>query len=270
MTSRRFVALLGAVALLVALGGCAVSVPTSDGSGAGAGTTSDPDPDALFESAFVHADDLEDLEGIRTVEMTAGNDTVSERVRVEKRPYTDERSEVLNASEPSVIGDRYVSNASMTWSYDPDAATAYRFEPAEPFDDEAIRSDRAAMAAEQRELYDLEYAGTARIANREAHVLEIEPKNETVERDVSVLVGNTEFVVPLETAPVETDLGVVEWSLWIDAEYDYPLKERLVYEGENGQRHELRMAYETVRFNVGLEDERFAFEPPENATVEEW
>ncbi|RKD97495.1 LolA family protein [Halopiger aswanensis] len=269
MTPRRFAALLGAIALLVALGGCAVSVPTSDGS---TGTDADtgPEPDALFESAYVHADDLEDLEGIRTVEMTAGNDTVSERVRIEKRPYTDERSKVLEASDPSVIGDRYVSNASATWNYDPDAETAYYFEPAEPFDDAAIRSDRADMAAEQRELYDLEYAGTERIADREAHVLEIEPKNETVERDVSVLVGNTEFVVPLETAEVETDLGVIEWSLWIDSEYDYPLKERLVYEGANGERHELLMEYETVTFNAGLEDERFAFEPPANTTVEDW
>lgn len=85
-----------------------------------------------------------------------------------------------------------------------------------------------------------------------------------------MLVGNTEFVVPLETATVETERGVLEWSLWIDSADDYPLKERLVYEGANGERHELHMEYETVPFNTGLEDERFAFEPPENTTVEKW
>jgi len=53
-------------------------------------------------------------------------------------------------------------------------------------------------------------------------------------------------------------------------EYDYPLKERVVFEEPNGERIVMTERFVSVAFNTGLEDETFAFEPPENATVEEW
>ena len=263
MATRRLAALLGVLVLGVLLTGC-VALEES---------LSEPNeaaPEAVFEGAYVHSEDLEDLRGVRRVELTDGNRTVSERVQVEKRPYVDERSEVLEASDPALVGNLYVSNATRNWDYDPDAGVARYFEPDEPFDSEAVRADRAETAAELRERYDLEYRGTDRIAGREAHVLAVEAKSETVERGVSFLVGDTEFVVPLETSDANGDLEIVEQRLWIDAEYEYPLKERVVYETNTGERGELVMEYESIAFNVGLADERFAFEPPENATVEEW
>lgn len=266
MNARKFAVGFTLIALVV-LSGC-VSVLTTGGDELG--RSNEPEPEAVFEGAFVHSDELEDLEGDRLTKMTTGNETVTELVHVEKRPYTDERSEVLEASDPTLIGNRYVSNATTNWEYDPDAQSAQYFEPAEPFDDDAIRSDRAEMAAEKLEMYDLEYTGTGRVADREAHVLAVEPKNETVEEGVAVLVGNTEFVVPLETADRGTDLDVIEWMIWIDTEYDYPLKETLIYEGANGERHEMTMAFETVTFNAGLGDETFAFDPPADTAVSEW
>jgi len=43
-----------------------------------------------------------------------------------------------------------------------------------------------------------------------------------------------------------------------------------VFEEPNGERIVMTERFVSVAFNTGLEDETFAFEPPENATVEEW
>ncbi|OLZ41436.1 hypothetical protein A6E15_10770 [Natrinema saccharevitans] len=263
MTDRRLGVLLVVLAVGLLLAGCvALEDPESD--------ADDPDPEAIFEGAYVHSEDLEDLRGVRRVEMTDGNRTVTEVLRIERRPYVDERSEVVEASDPVVVGNRYVSNATDNWYYYPDADVAQHFETDGQFDSEAVRSSRAETAANISSHYDLEYRGTDRIADREAHVLAVEAKNETVERDVSLIVGDTEFVYPLETSDPTDEIDVVEQRLWIDTAYDYPLKERLVYETPSGDRYELRMEYESIAFNVGLEDDRFAFEPSENTTVEEW
>ncbi|OAQ51186.1 membrane protein [Natrinema mahii] len=263
MTSRRLAAVLGVLVVSVLLTGCvALEDPERE--------TDEPDPAAVFEGAYVYSEDLEDLRGVRRVEMTDGNRTVTEVLRIERRPYVDERSAVIEASDPIVVGNLYVSNATKNWYYYPGADVAKHFDPAEAFDSEAIRSSRAERADEVRNLYDLGYRGTDRVADREAHVLAVEAKNETVERDVSLIVGDTEFVLPLETDDPRDEIDVVEQRLWIDTEYDYPLKERLVYETPDGERYELRMEYESIAFNVGLEDDRFAFDPPENTTVEEW
>ncbi|QLK25562.1 DUF2092 domain-containing protein [Natrinema zhouii] len=268
MTTRRFAAVLGVIVVGVLLSGCiALDSPSSDPD-----DPDDPDPEAVFEGAFVHADDLEDVQGNRTSEVTNGSVTITEPVRVQKRPYVDERTEVLDASDPAVDASTYVSNATMNWLYFPDSQVAKHFEPDEPFDSERVRSNRAEMADEQLEKYELEYQGTEQIAGRDAHVLDAEAKNETVERGISAIVGDTKYVYALETSDPDPsgELQTVEQTLWIDTEYDYPLKERVVFEEPNGERIVMTEQFESIAFNTGLDDETFAFEPPENATVEEW
>ena len=265
MQPRRFAALCCLLTLVV-LGGC-VGVPSGEEAPS---DTDDPDPEAVFEGAFVHSDDLEDVSGEMRSEVTDGNRSVVERVLMAERPYVDYRDEVLEASNPDRVGDVYVSNATTKWWYYPDVGIVQYTEFDEPFEDESVRESRAEMAAEQRELYDLEYRGTEEIADREAHVLDVEAKDEVVTEGLSVLVGDTEYVYALETIDPEDELTVVEQTIWVDAEFDYPLKEKLVFEGPEGTRHVMTEEFESVTFNSGLEDDRFAFEPPENATVEEF
>ncbi|MFC6769204.1 LolA family protein [Natrinema soli] len=269
MTTRRFAAVLGVIVVGVLLSGCvAFDAPSSDPNDPD--DSDGPDPEAVFEGAFVHADDLEDVQGNRTTKVTNDSVTVTELVRVQKRPYIDERTEVLDASDPAARGNTYVSNATMNWFYYPDSQVAQYFEPDEPFDSETVRSDRGEMAAEKVDKYDLEYQGTEQIAGRDAHVLDVEAKNETVERGISAIIGDTEYVYALETSDPKDELQAVEQTLWIDTEYDYPLKERVVFEEPDGERIVMTERFESVAFNTGLDDETFAFEPPENATVEEW
>ncbi|QLG47337.1 LolA family protein [Natrinema halophilum] len=266
MTNRRYTVVLGALAIMVLLSGCSmVSVPSS-GTDDG-GPDSDPDPEVVFEGAYVHADELEDVQGVRTNNVTNGSESVIERVRVKQRPYVDERTKVLESPDPGRIGNVYVSNATENWFYYPNSSVAEYFAPEEPFTNEEVRSSRASMAEKQLENYSIEYRGTERVADRETHVLDVKAKNETVEKGISTIVGDTEYVFALETSNPAEDLRTVEQTLWIDTEYDYPLKEKVVFEQPNGERIVMTERFESVRFNTGLDDETFAFDPPENATV---
>ena len=131
-----------------------------------------------------------------------------------------------------------------------------------------MRTARADEADRQLEFYDLEYRGTETVADRETHVLDVTAKDEAVTDGLSVLVGDTEFVYALETVDPASELEVTEQTIWIDTEYEYPLKERVVAEGVDGEAYEFTERFETVTFE-DVDDGTFAFEPPANATVEE-
>ncbi|APX00133.1 DUF2092 domain-containing protein [Halobiforma lacisalsi AJ5] len=282
MTSRRTAIVLCLLVLVVPLSGCVVLEDGDDGPsttapkpGPEAESEQSPDPAAVFEGAFVHSEALENVRGERTTTVTIGEpgdaETRTERVAVVERPYVEYRSEVLESSAPDRVGEVYVSNASVSWWYDPDGPSASYFPVEEPFDDDAVRADRAAQADRQSDLYDLEYLGTETVADREAHVLAVEAKNETVAEGISLLVGDTEFVYALETIDPTEKLVADEQRLWIDAEYEYPLKEELVVSAESADdadRYVMTERFETVTFNDGdVGDDTFAFDPPENATV---
>ncbi len=264
MNCHRVSAGLALVALLVVVAGCqAPAVPSTDGA------DGDPDPEAVFEGAFVHADDLEAVSGERTTFVSDGEATRTERVAVAERPYVEYRSEVRESDAVDRVGDVYVSNATGSWWYDPDANVASVYEADDPYENEDVRAARADEADRQVEFYDLEYRGTETVADREAHVLSVEAKEEAVTEGLSVLVGDTEFVYALETVDPTDELEVTEQTIWIDAEYEYPLKERVVAETADGGTAELTERFETVRFE-DVDDGTFAFEPPANATVEEF
>ncbi|WP_117365878.1 LolA family protein [Natrarchaeobaculum sulfurireducens] len=262
MNRHRVSAGVVLVAFLMLVAGCqAPAVPSTDG-------PDDPDPEAVFEAAFVHAEDLEAVSGERTTVVTAGDETQAERVAVTERPYAEYRSEVLESERADREGALYVSNAAGSWWYDPTANTVSVYEANESYESEAVRMARADVAADRLEYYDLEYRGTETVADREAHVLDVTAKDEAVTDGVSVLVGDTEFVYALETVDPADELEVTEQTVWIDAEYDYPLKERVVSEDVDGEPYEFTERFETVIFN-DVDEGTSAFDPPENATADD-
>ena len=262
MNRHRVSAGLVLVALLVLVAGCqAPAVPSTDG-------PDDPDPEAVFEAAFVHAEDLEAVSGERTTVVAAGDETRTERVTVTERPYVEYRSEVLESDEADREGDVYVSNATGSWWYDSTTNAVSVYEADEPYESDEVRTARADVAADQVEYYDLEYRGTETVADRETHVLDVTANEEVVTDGVSVLVGDTEFVYALETVDPTAELEVTEQTVWIDAEYEYPLKERVVGEDVDGEQYEFIERFETVTVDE-VDDETFTFDPPANATVDD-
>lgn len=251
------------VAALALAAGCVAIGPLADEPPA----EDEPDPEMLFDHAFVYDEDLQDVSGERLTTVEVADERRTELVAVDERPYVEYRSEVLDSSLPDREGDVYASNASTTWWYDATENAATYYEVEEPFDTDAVRDDRAERADDHREQYDLSYEGTGTIADREAHELRAELRNETVERGLSILVGDTEFVYALETVDPGEEFDVVEQRLWIDDEFGYPLKEQWISETPDGERVVYTERFESVSFNVGLADETFTFEPPADASV---
>lgn len=249
---------LAALCLLVALAGCTIAEPPTD----------EPDAEELWEQAFVYGEELDGVQGERTSEAVADGETVTETVRLHERPFVDYREEVLAASDPDREGELFVSNASRTWWYDPATEAASYYEPEEPFSSAEVEDARLEQATSQRELVELEYEGTDVVADREVHVLLVEARNESVAEGVGVLVGDTQFVYALETVDPSEELLVAETRLYLDAEYGFPLKEEVVFDVPGEEPYRYTERFETVSFEA-VADERFAFEPPANATVEE-
>lgn len=98
------------------------------------------------------------------------------------------------------------------------------------------------------------------------HVTFVPPRRDSVDSEITVLVGNTEFVVPLETSEADRpDDDVAEQiDVWIDRETLFPVKQRL-----EGDQMDRTWTYTDLSFGDDIDDERFEFEPPEDAVVEQ-
>ena len=261
MATVRELLVVGLLAGALFAGASVLESPTGDAE------DEPPDPDALWEATFVHSEALESIEGERTTVVETETETRTRTVAVAERPYTDYRTEVLEAPTSEAEGEVYVSNATVNWWYNPTTNSADYFRPAEPFTDAEIRDARSENAEERRALVEVEYAGTETIADREAHVLDVAAANETATRGIELLVGDREFVFALDSVDPNDELLVVETRVWIDAEYDYPLKEQAVFIEDDDERHVYTERFESVTFNGDIGDDAFAFEPPEDATV---
>lgn len=88
------------------------------------------------------------------------------------------------------------------------------------------------------------------------------PPNETVERSIGVVIGNTKYVLPLETSEVDGTYSD-DVELVTDQKRFFPLEYHV-----EADDLELSITYSDVSFDEAIADDRFTFEPPESATVE--
>ncbi|WP_121742629.1 LolA family protein [Natronorubrum halophilum] len=113
------------------------------------------------------------------------------------------------------------------------------------------------------EAYDVTSIEETTIDGRDVYRVALDPPgNETIERSISVRVGDTEYVLALETAegePYERSADRVE--LWLDQETMFPVKHAIAGDGI-----ELETTYWNLSIDAGLEED--LFEPPETSTDE--
>ncbi|MFP8891761.1 LolA family protein [Natrialbaceae archaeon A-CW2] len=221
----------------------------------------EPDPELLLEDALTGSE-APDLVGERTVafEDSARNYTTTERVWI--RPPAEQRTELLESQgiNGATPGDVTIQNSTTFWRIFDDGEEIERYD-LEPSDEST--AENQTDVATGLEGYTVSYEGTDTIANRSVHVVEYEPKDETVETGIGFLVGDTQYVYPLETAETpETDFQ--GGTLWIDTEKRYPLKAQERYTDPDGTTLEVTSTFESVTFGVDIEDE--LFEPPATET----
>ncbi|WP_222919572.1 hypothetical protein [Natrinema sp. SYSU A 869] len=236
---------LGLAVLVVLAAGC-VTLP---------GGESGPTPTAAELEAQV--DDADPPSAATATVVSERGDTVA---------YTEEmwlRDDGATNTETTDGRFRNVNDGEWAWFYDvgadrvtvidanrtPDSHFAYLYDTQRTYFDELDVAAIEEATIDGRDTY---------------HVTFEPPRDETVDTDITVLVGDTEFVIPLETSEADESAEPVadRIDVWIDQETLFPIKQEL--EGEGIDR---TWTYTDLSFGDDIDDERFTFEPPEDAVV---
>ena len=212
---------------------------------------------------------LDSLTATRETVIEDGSDTRRTVETVSMRPSTGAVRAIAETTPRQT--DVRVSNGSVLWLYDRDADTVLRIDgnrqvhsldriprllaavnnshsangtaptvsplPAVPEGD----GGNVTGPAGDHGSYKLSYEGTDKVDGRNVHVFEL---------------GG------MDGQPVAN----YSQRLWLDAEWYYPLKQRTAWT-QGGERTVVTTTYSDVAFNPGLDDDRFEFDPPANATV---
>ncbi|WP_222919573.1 outer membrane lipoprotein carrier protein LolA [Natrinema sp. SYSU A 869] len=149
-----------------------------------------------------------------------------------------------------------VNNGDQRWHYDAahDWATRLETDPnATPYL-EGLYTQQARYF----DTYEISAVEETTVDGRDTyHVTFNPPANETVERSISVLIEDTEYVVPLATSerdPAKRSADRVE--VWYDQETMFPIKHAIEGDGVTLER-----TYRNLSVDGGINDERFAFDP---------
>lgn len=232
----------------------------------GSPAADNPDPEQLVQEA-VDSADSEPIKGVRTDVFQRDDQFEMTTVAVTRQPPTHSRIEVLEAIETDSRSDLTISNESTMWRYFQDEQRAVRVDA-----DRQVAERTQTFHRHTRELldqYEATYVGTERVENRETHVVELTPPDDTaLELSLDIQTGNTDYQFALEEASDERWF-VTRETLWIDTETAYPVKQEVEWTDKEGDvvGSNIRTYHElTVGAEID-EDETFDFDPPEQATV---
>ena len=225
-----------------------------------------PSSEELLQDALETRARMVSLEAVRTVTTETPSETVTRTERIVQRPPAERRIEVVDSTDPAVpMGTVSVRSRTETWEFEPAKGRVTRV-----YHPNRILADRTRIVLESLlEAYDLEYDDEEDVGDRDAHVLHAMPSaDDGPERSISVLVGDTEYVLPLEsTDEAELEEATVTRTIWIDDEQRYPIKERHVVSVDDELLHGITFTYDDLVIDGGLDDDAFTYQPPEGAEL---
>lgn len=232
----------------------------------GSQTADDPDPEKLVREAVESTED-EPIRGVRTEVFQRDDQFEMVTMAVTQQPPTQSRIEVIESIETDSRSDLTVINESTMWRYFQDKQRAVQVEA-----DREMRAETRTFHGHTRELldqYEATYAGIKTVEDRETHVVELTPPDDTaVELSLDIQAGDTDYEFELEEASEER-WYVTQETLWIDTKTGYPIKQEVEWTDEDGNvvASNIRTYHElTVGADID-EEEAFQFDPPERATV---
>ena len=249
--SRSRLALAVVLGIAVVSAGC-VGVPGGEPTGPSETTTA-----TTFEEDLESADPPATVTATLEVTLEANGDRETFTEPVWLRADGASRIGDVDAGSEFVM----VDDGDRRWQYDVTDETV-------SVSDSTASTDYLAYTYAELEETVEEYAiatvEETTVDGREAYRVVLDPPaDETIERSISIAIGDTEYVVPLETSEVDASTDADRVELRTDREHLFPLE----YYAETDE-FELTVRYTDVAFDEEIDDDRFAFEPPESATVE--
>ncbi|WP_049921791.1 outer membrane lipoprotein-sorting protein [Halopiger djelfimassiliensis] len=225
---------------------CLAVLLVTAGCTAGPINTDNLDAETIVENVETRHDEIDDVHGVQRTTIETGDEVTTTTTEIWEQPPNKYRQEIRSTSqEVSSAGDVTVTNGTEMWSYSADEDLVRTFE----FESEAspgmVGFDDEAQLERFLETFDVEYGGTETVADRDAHVIRLTPSGE----------GDEELAEMYD-----------ELELWIDEEYWYPLQQRAELTVGDESRT-VTTTFEEIEFNGGVDDGRFAFDPPEDAEI---
>ena len=234
MSLRSSLIIVGMVVLLAAASvtgyaGVEAATPQTE-------TPSDqlPSEEVIEQRALSNNTTVESVTGTVTITSDIGNETQTMRANVWQEPPNRVRYEYVSGPTEGTI---LVSNGSMFWMYNETTNTVRRLSLNASFVQDLNRAFQN-LSSE----FTAEYQGEATISGRETYVVSIQAPNETLGGVIS------------------------NQTVWLDQETWFPVQTKVTTTVGN-QTSTTTVTYSNLTYNASIPDDRFTFEPPENATV---
>ncbi|MFB6087560.1 MAG: outer membrane lipoprotein carrier protein LolA [Haloarculaceae archaeon] len=230
MVSGRFrpSALSAIVVATVLLAGCSAAI----------GPLGDTAERQIAQQVEQRVARIDGFTATRTTTMTFDNRTRTTTAKVWVRPHSGEmRIRILTPE--SRAGDVTVVGTNTSWYYDASENTVTRMNFS------AMRNDSTRLGARIETLFEqrnVVYAGETTLDGRTVRKVRLLPTNDT-----------------------ESGFATGNITMWVDTGKRFPVKIRYVLGGEMNVTTTIR--YENLTINPGIDDSRFTFDPPANATV---
>ena len=260
--STRLLVLL-ALAVTVAVVGAAAVAPSGDD------VEDERESEKVVERMIQNYQKIDDVRGEVRVQTETARGVRTKTERFWARPGETYRGETVRSGAGSP-NTTLVVNESAAWYHVEDDDEVFRAHPA--FVDLSTETPVSDVRAFEKllETYDVRYAGTETVAGREAHVVHFTPPEDTdIDRSINVRAGQTEYQVPIQTSTdPDESLMVNRRTLWIDAEDWHPIRDESEIRTPEGTAIRT-YTYGEFTIDAGVDDDRFAFEPPEGAAVHE-
>lgn len=240
---RRYTLVLLALLSALALAACGATMPTAEEivdrmEAARAATTS---AHATVAIDFTSPDQSGRIVVEGWTEKTGATDAAG-------NPIARMRAEVLEASEEQLVGTIAVSDGTTFWLYNKAENTVITGEAGQMKEAAAATPAGAAtmltdLVAQGLDAVDLEVLGSEPVAGKETWKVSVTPKAET-------------------SAQLQLD-GIIEGTMWVDAELALPLK--LTLDASDLGSGTLEVT--SLETNQPIDPARFTFTPPADATV---
>jgi outer membrane lipoprotein-sorting protein len=242
MVSRKSLLALGIVVLVAAAsaGGYASTATAPLQESLDEKTPSDetPSDETIEEHAIGNNTTVESVTGTVVTKIETGEKTKTMKAKIWQEPPNKVRLKYISGPAE---GNVLVSNGSTITLYNESANTVRRLqlsgEKAGAF------KQLAKMFQNLSSQYTAEYNGEATVSDRETYVVSVQPP---------------------EDGPLADT--VANQTVWLDQENWFPIKQKTSIQ-INNQTRTSTFKYTNVSYNVSIPDEKFTFEPPEDAKV---
>ncbi|MFC5969903.1 DUF2092 domain-containing protein [Halomarina salina] len=183
--------------------------------------------------------DLDGFSATRTTTVTYDGETSTSKAAVWVRPGTGEsRSETLAPTERE--GDTTVRTTDAVWIHDASENSVQKIDYSES--DLPTTDGFGRLLDDMVNRSNVSYAGTEQLDGQTVHRIEFTPTD-------AARFGGT-------------------LTVWVDAATRFPVKMHQTVDTED-LNLSTTVRYDDVELNPGIDDERFTFDPPANATVDE-